>query len=198
MVLLGAFALLLHQRGGGPDVTVPTFTHGRGEEREGFHEMVGSCFNFLPVRIAIQQAPTFRDLVAEVRSGCVNGFLHDIPAPQIFATAPALMADAMSDDRAPMVFQLFPFPFLLDGARIGDVEYTEVRRHLTSAPVACDVPDGTLWTLNHDASGDMIGSVQYRTELYDESTVRTLVDDYLSLLDRAVSAPTAALDELRS
>ncbi|MER7211555.1 condensation domain-containing protein [Streptosporangium sp. NPDC000239] len=193
MVLLSAFYLLEHRETGRTDITVPTFTPGRGRERDGFGDMVGSCFNFLPLRTDLAACRTFRQVVERTRTTCLEGYSHDIPTLRIFGQAPELMRPAMEADRAPWVFQVFPFPFVLDGEVIGDLEYTEVRLRLLDQSVGSDVPDGALWTLNLHPTGEIVGSVQYKNALYDHDTIAGLVAEYGRLLTEAVAAPDAPL-----
>lgn len=103
------------------------------------------------------------------------------------------MGPVMEDDRAACVFQVFPFPFVLDGTRIGDLEYTEIRRRLDSQPVGSDVPNGALWTLNLDPAGDVVAGIQYNSNLYDESSVAAMVDRFRQTLSEVVDAPDAPL-----
>lgn len=190
MVFFAAFAALAERIGGSPDVVVPTFTPGRGGEL--FQYTVGSFFNFMPIRVDVAGARSFRDLVVATRDACVDAYSHDVP--EILGNAPELMLPAIADDRAPCVFQVFPFPFLLDQELVGDLEYTEIRRRLVSQPITSDVPDGALWTLNLDPSGDVIGSVAYKTSLFDEATISGLVASYQEVLRELVSDPDAARD----
>ncbi|MFV2096432.1 condensation domain-containing protein [Micromonospora sp. LOL_014] len=189
MVFYAAFAVLAHRMSGDPDVVVPTFTPGRGGDL--FANAVGSFFNFLPLRTDLTVCRTFRDVVGQVRDNCVDAYSNDFP--QILAEAPALMMPAISDDRAPCVFQLFPFPFLMDGEKVGDLEYSEIRRRLVSQPFGSDVPDGALWTLNLDSAGDVIGSVSYKNNLFDADTIATMVREYREVLAEAVAVPDAPL-----
>ncbi|MEV8636710.1 condensation domain-containing protein [Streptosporangium sp. NPDC051023] len=193
MVLFAAFSLLEHRRTGRTDITVPTFTPGRGRERDGFGDMVGSCFNFLPLRTDLAGCRTFREIVERTRTTCLEGYSHDIPTLRIFEQAPELMRPAVEPDRAPWVFQVFPFPFVLDGEVIGDLEYTEVRMRLLEQPIGSDVPDGALWTLNLHPTGELVGSVQYKSGLYDRSTIGDMVSEYRRVLGEAVAAPDAPL-----
>jgi hypothetical protein len=190
MVLLAAAYTLFSRRTGRTDITVPTFTPGRGQ---GFDETVGSFFNFVPLRTDLTGLATFREILRATRDTCLDAYSNDIPTVRIFEQAPALMAPAMTDDHAPVVFQAFPFPYVLDGTVVGDVEYTELRRRLTSQPVGSDVPDGGLWTFNIDPSGDVVGSMQYRSNLYDEATIARLVDEYREVLRTAVAKPDTPL-----
>lgn len=192
MVLFAVFELLAHRITGGTDLVIPTFTPGRhGQDR--FEHAVGSFFNFLPLRVDLNGCRTFRDLLDRTRETCAASYANDIPTMEIFDAAPQLMAPAMREDAAPCVFQVFPFPNLLDGERVGPLEYTEIRRRLTSQPLGSDVPDGSLWTLNIDPGGELIGSVQFKHQLYDAGTIEGWVREYVTLLRAAVNTPDAPL-----
>ncbi|MFG3052243.1 condensation domain-containing protein [Kitasatospora sp. NPDC048239] len=192
MVLLGAFAVLVQRTTGSTDVVVPTFSPGRGEDR--FHHTVGPFFNFLPLRTELSGCRSFAEVVGRVRATSLLAFSNDLPFGQIIAEAPELMLPTLEDDRAACVFQVFPFPFLLDGELIGDLEYTEVRRRLTSQPVGSDVPNGALWTLNLDPAGDVVAGVQYNSNLYDERSVAEQADRFRAVLGELVDSPDAPLE----
>jgi hypothetical protein len=189
MVFHAAFAVLARQLSGDPDVVVPTFSPGRGGDR--FEHTVGSFFNFMPIRVGLAGCRTFRDVLARTRDACVEAYSHDVPA--ILAAAPELMLPALAADRAPFVFQVFPFPFLLDGELIGDLRYTEIRRRLLAQTQTSEVPDGGLWTLNLDPAGDVVGCVTFRNELFDAATITGLVDRYRELTGRLFTDPDAPL-----
>ena len=191
MILVAAYHAFLRRLIGVADVVVPTFSPGRAAGR--FDETVGSFFNFLPLRADLAGADTFREVIARVRACCVQAYVHDIPTILILAQAPDLMTPAMQDDHSPFVFQIFPFPFVLDGTLVGDLEWTEMRRRTISQPFASDVPDGGLWTLNMDPMGDVVGSVQYRNNLYEEATIAGFVDGYRDLLITALADIDAEL-----
>jgi hypothetical protein len=191
MVMLSVYNILLHRRTGVTDVVVPTFTPGREHER--FENTVGSFFNFLPLRTDITGCRTFREVAESTRKTCIGGYAHDIPFMQVLAEAPELMMPAMAPDAAANVFQVFPFPFVLDAELVGDLEYTEVRRRMLSQQVGSDIPDGALWTLNLHPDGDVVGSVQYKSKLYDRETIALLVSDFTDALRDLVAAPDAPL-----
>lgn len=191
MVLLAAFNLLVQRMTGQSDVVVPTFSPGRSQDR--FIDTVGPFFNLLPLRTDLAGCASFRDVVTRTRKTCLDGYSHDMPFGQIAGEAPELMVPVMQDDRGACVFQVFPFPFVLDGDLVGDVVFTELRRRLVSQPVGSDVPNGALWTLNIDPAGDLIGSVQFNSNLYDEKTVSDMVAQFHQVLRETVLSPDARL-----
>jgi hypothetical protein len=191
MVLFAAFHILLHRHAGTDDTVVPTFSPGRGS---GHHDRtVGSFFNFLPIRASVSDTSSFRDVLHSVRASCVAAYSNDIPAMHIFGQAPELMLPVIVEGRAPFVFQVFAFPFLLDGETVGDLEYTELRRRTHDQPVSSDVPDGMLWTLNLDPAGDIMGSAQYRSNVYSLETATALAAEYRAILAAGAADPDRAI-----
>jgi condensation enzyme len=191
MVLMAAFKLLVHRLTGATDIVVPTFSPGRGHEQ--FQDTVGPFLNFLPLRTDIGGCRTFREVVNRIRATCLEAYSYDIPFGQIVAQAPGLMEPTLEDGRAACVIQVFPFPFLLDGTTVGDLAYTEFRRRLRSQPVGSDVPNGALWTLNLDPSGDIVASIQFNSNLFDEQTLIDMVSQFRSVLQETVTAPDEPL-----
>ncbi|MFD3688134.1 condensation domain-containing protein [Nocardiopsis sp. NPDC058631] len=184
MVLLSAYGLHLSRLTGATDLVVPTFTPGRPDPR--FHRTVGPFFNFLPLRTDIGGCSSFREVLGRTRRTCGEDYTRDMPAVRIFAEAPGLMEPGTADDAAPVVFQLFPSPHVLEGEVHGGVEFTEIQERLTSVPQGSDVPDGALWTLSLPPTGDLFGAVQYRTDLFEEATVVAAVEGFRrALLDGA-------------
>jgi hypothetical protein len=191
MVCLSALEIAFSRMSGRTDVVVPTFTPGRDDGR--FDETVGTFFNFLPLRTDIAGCRTFREVLARTRRTCVESYAYDIPFVQIFEEAPDLMNPAGDENSALCVFQFFPFPYALDGERIGDVRLSEIRRRLVSQPVGCDVPDGILWTLNLHPDGDIIGHLQFRRNRFDDATATRLEQEFTRILTDGVTAPDAPL-----
>ncbi|MFD6756874.1 condensation domain-containing protein [Micromonospora gifhornensis] len=190
MVLLAAFNLLAQRMSNTTDVVVPTFSPGRVER---FHHTVGPFFNMMPLRTDLSACRTFLDVIARTRRSCLDGYTNDMPFAMIAGEAPELMAPVMTDDQGACVFQVFPFPFVLDGELVGDLKYTEMRRRLISQPVGSDVPNGALWTLNLDPGGDVVGSVQFNSNIYDEVTITEMVAQYRQTLRESVVSPDSYL-----
>jgi condensation enzyme len=191
MVLLSAFELLINQLTGETDIVVPTFTPGRDNMR--FEHTVGPFFNFLPLRTDIDKCKTFIEVLHRTRITCIESYANDIPFMQILAEAPQIMDSVADENSAPCVFQIFPFPFVLDGELIGDLHIKEIRRRLLSQPVGSDIPDGVLWTLNMHPDGDLIGHLQFRRNRFFESTISRIEGEFYRLLRNAVSAPDSPL-----
>jgi hypothetical protein len=191
MVVLAGLELVINEMSGVTDIVIPTFTPGRDHER--YEGTVGPMFNFIPLRTDISGCRTFLEVVERTRATCVEGYTHDIPFVQILEEAPELLAPVEDPNLAPAVFQIFPFPFVLDGEQIGGLRVSEMRRRLISQPVGCDVPDGVLWTLNVHPDGDIVGHLQFRRNRFDQRTATAMETTFARLLRAGVTNPEAPL-----
>ncbi len=197
VVLLTCYQLLVQELTGTTDVVVPTFTPGRGHGR--FDETVGSFFNFVPLRTDLSSCRTLRDALLATRRTCMEAFSHDLTTLAIFEAAPELMAPAAADDAAAVVFQLFQNPVRIPEVR-GGPRFREVTRLVRSHAAASAIPDGALWTLNLEPSGEIFGSVRYKANLLTDSSVenqtaalRGIVDAAPTDLDTPLGAVTRRL-----
>ncbi|GIH66865.1 condensation domain-containing protein [Microbispora siamensis] len=191
MVLLAAYEVYLHEVTGRTDIAVTTLAAGRTQSR--FQQTVGSFFNLLPLRSDLSGCRDFRDVIARVRAACIGAYAHDIPFGQIVEQAPEAAASFEGDDTAVISFQVFQFPFSLERERIGDIEYTDMRRRVLSQPVTTDVPDGALWTLDIHPEGDIVASLWFNTNLFVEETIRDMVSRFLRVLRTVLADPDAPL-----
>lgn len=191
MVLLAAFKVFLHERTGVTDLVVPTLASGRGHAR--FHDTVGSFFNFVALRTDLAGCGTFRDVVGRTRRSCLDAYAHDIPFAHVLEQAPEVGAPFASDDLAVIGFQVFQFQAAMDHELVGDLEFSDVRRRLMSQPVSTDIPDGALFQLEIDPSGDTVGTMAFNSNLYEVDTIAEMVTHFCQVLTRTVAAPDAPL-----
>ena len=188
MALLAAYAVFVHRSQGATDLTVPTFSPGRGE---GHDDTVGSFFNFLPVRTDLEGAGGFREVFARIRRSCLVSYSHD--TPMIIGTQPSVMARGVDDRHATCVFQVFPYPHLLDDTAVGDITWTEIRLRLRDQELCTDIPDGVLWSLNLDTDGSVIGHIAFKRHLYESATIRRWAAEFCSVLAEVAADPDAPL-----
>ncbi|WP_069170227.1 condensation domain-containing protein [Streptomyces griseus] len=188
MVLLAAFAVFVNRRTGATDLVVPTFTPGR-EHR--FQSTVGSFFNFTPLRVDLEGCRTFRDVVARTRKACVGAFSHELPLLHILAEAPELMSSA-GPDAVPTLFQAVQPPYLTQGERIGDLEYTAIWRRVIPQPLGSDTPDGMIWSM-HLSDSEVVGGLSFSRHLFEQAEVGDQAAGFLEVIGDMLAGPDAAL-----
>ncbi|GHB29423.1 condensation domain-containing protein [Streptomyces chryseus] len=188
MVLLAAFTVFVNRRTRATDIVVPTFTPGR-EHR--FQSTVGSFFNFSPLRVNLDGCRTFRDVVSRTRKACIGAFSHELPLLHILAEAPELMSSA-GPDAVPTLFQAVQPPYLMQGDRIGDLEYTAIWRRVIPQPLGSDTPDGMIWSM-HLSDTEVVGGLSFSRHLFEQAEVGDQAAGFLEVIGEMVAAPDSAI-----
>jgi hypothetical protein len=189
MAIAAMYQLLVHRLTGATDVVIATFTPGRANGR--FDESVGSFFNFVPLRTDLSGCDSYRDVLLRTRRTCLEAFTNDIPTLQIFGAAPQLMGPAMSDNATAVVLESVPDPKELVTAP-GELTWVRITRLTGSQPLSSAVPDGALWDLNKEPSGDIIASVSYKRNLFHDATIATMSADFASIARALGATPEAS------
>ncbi|MEV4502901.1 condensation domain-containing protein [Streptomyces klenkii] len=188
MVLLAAFTVFVNRRTRATDIVVPTFAPGR-EHR--FQSTVGSFFNFVPLRVGLDGCRTFRDVVTRTRAACIGAFSHELPLLHLLAEAPDLMSSA-GPDAVPILFQAVQPPYLMQGNRIGDLEYTAIWRRVIPQPLGSDTPDGMIWSM-HLSSTEVVGGLSFSRHLFEQAEVDGQAAEFLDVIGEMVAGPDSAI-----
>jgi condensation enzyme len=188
MVLLAAFTVFVNRRTGATDIVVPTFGPGRQHR---FQSTVGSFFNFVPLRVDLDGCRTFRDVVVRSRTACIGAFSHELPLLHVLAEAPELMSSA-GPDAVPTLFQAVQPPYLMQGDRIGDLEYTAIWRRVIPQPVGSDTPDGMIWSM-HLGSTEVVGGLSFSRHLFEQAEVDEQAAGFLGVIGEMVADPDSAI-----
>jgi hypothetical protein len=176
MVMLTAYYQFLRRITGLDDLVIPTLSLGRRSSV--FNNTVGSFFNMLPLRMNLAGCRDAAGMLNRTRETCIGLLTYEIPPVRIFEAVPDLMASARQEYLALVPFQVHPFAHVMDGTRVGDLEFTEVLRRMAPVAASSQLPDGGLWTLSFDPSGDVNGTLRYRTDRFSEQTVLALISGY--------------------
>jgi hypothetical protein len=188
MAIAAMYQLLVHRLTGATDVVIATFTPGRG--RGLFDETVGSLYNFVPLRTDLAGCTSYEEALKRTRRTCLEAFSHDIPTIQIFAEAPQLMDSAMTDNATAMVLESVPTNPIVEAP--GDLRYVRITRLLKSQTLTSAIPDGALWDVNKDPSGDAIGAVSYKRNLFREETIASMAAGFGEIARAFSSSPGAS------
>ncbi|HST60880.1 MAG TPA: amino acid adenylation domain-containing protein, partial [Longimicrobium sp.] len=186
MTVLAAFAVLLGRYAGQDDVLVGTPIAGRTRsETEG---LIGFFANTLVLRTDLSGDPTFRALLGRVREATLGAHAHqDLPFERLVeALDPERNGGSTPLFQAMLVFQNAP---PREALRMGDVLIENGETGSESAKfdllLALGERDGTL-----------DGFVEFRTELFDASTIERMLGHFRTLLDGIVRDPDARLARL--
>jgi amino acid adenylation domain-containing protein len=179
MVMLAAFAVLLARSSGQDDVSVGTPVANRpSAELEG---LIGFFVNTLVLRGNLAGNPTLRELLRRVREAALGAYGHaDVPFEKLVAE--------LQPQRDPSRNPLFQVMFSLQNPLKETLSLPGLQITHFLTPVTTTQFDLSL-ALRETPHG-LIGSLEYNTDFFDETTARRMVRQYQGLL----AATPASLD----
>ena len=186
MVLLAAFAAVLHRWTGQTDVVVgtPILHRARGE----LEPLIGFFTNTLPLRAGLGGDPGFRALLARVRETTLEAYAHqDVPFEKLVHE----LKVERSLSHAPL------FQVMLSHQAVAADE----SRPLGEARLAPRFSElGTsrfdMTVLMGEAGDEIFGTVEYAAALFDPATIARLAAHLDALLRAAAAAPDAPVSTL--
>ena len=178
MTLLGAFNVLLRAYSGQDDIIVGAPIANRTNEHA--EELAGFFLNMLPLRTRIENDPSFADLLRGVRE-TVTGAICNADYPFMWMLEDARIKRDMS---VTPVFQvMFNMLNLPQGSsQTGDLEITY--NEIDTPYIKYDL---CLYAQEHDEQ--IYLELSYLTDLFDETTVARMIDNYRTLLSSLVENP---------
>ncbi|WP_159840530.1 non-ribosomal peptide synthetase [Nocardia sp. CY41] len=184
MVVHAALATLIGRLCGATDVVIGTPVAGRGERA--LDDLVGMFVNTLALRVEVDPAATFRDLVGRTREAALSAFANgDVPFERVVEEA----APARSGAHNPL------FPVMLSFQNIQQptlelpgLTVTAVDNGATAAKF--DLHVVVEPRLGDDGRTEMAVSFTYATELFDESTVRAFARRFERIVSAVAENPS--------
>ena len=185
MTLLAGFQALLHGATGQQDIVLGSPVANRSRvETEG---LIGCFMQPLVLRTDLSGDPEFRELLRRVREVCLSAYAHqEVP----FELVVRALHPQWDGSRLPLFQVLF---------NMQRADAMELRLPgLTLTPIELESPTSSLDLSVHVlVSGTEIrGLFEYRTELFEASTIEWLGERYRSLLAAAAANPGWRLSEL--
>jgi non-ribosomal peptide synthetase component F len=185
VTLLSAYAMLLAHSSGQRDMVIGTPVRGRNSsEVEG---LMGYFTNLLPLRMEIDPALPFAELVRKVRDVVLDSF----SAPDIRLEDLTRELSLRSEGGGAMLYQaLFSFQDIRQRVvRWGNLDHSRIEVFQPGA-----TEDLGLWFVENEAG--MTGGLIYNAEILLEDTVLSLRERYMALLHAIVAAPRSTVGAL--
>ena len=186
MTLLAAFKTVLARYSGRHDILVGFPIRGR--TRPETEALIGFFAYPLVLRSDLAGDPTFRELLARVRTAALEAYANrDVPFSKVVAAARAERAT----NRSPLVqvmFSLVKAPIkrvALPGLTIEPLE-------IESGTTDFDL----FLTMVEDGAG-LRGSLAYNADLFDGETIAQLAHAYCDVLEQCTRLPETRLAQLR-
>jgi amino acid adenylation domain-containing protein len=185
MTLLAAFNVLLSRYSGQEDVVIGSPIAGR--TRADLEGLIGFFVNTLVVRADVSANPTFRELLAQVRETAMGAYAHqDVPFEKL--------VEELRPERDLSRNPLFQVMFALQNVpsvrqTMGEVEVSPFLLPGESAKF-----DLTLFA-SESAEG-LRATIEYNTDLFEQSTIERLLGHFQVLLEGAVAHPDSRIGQL--
>ncbi|MEU1423136.1 non-ribosomal peptide synthase/polyketide synthase [Kitasatospora sp. NPDC005751] len=183
--LVAATQALLARWSGQDDITVGSLTSGRS--RTDLERAVGCFVNTVVLRTPVERSWSFRDLLSAATTTVNDSFVHgDTPFERLVETVGA-PREAGRNPLFDVMVLLHPAPPAPAAAHGLDVSLVDVPRQAATFDLSVEfVPDGEGLT----------GLLEYRSDLFDESTARRMADQLLRLLEGVAAEPDRPLGTL--
>ncbi len=187
MVLLAAFAVVLFRWSGQSDVVIGVPIAGR--RRAELEPLVGFFVNTLPIRVDTAGAPSFDQLLSQVRDRCNAAYAHqDLPFEKIVqAVRPQRSIGSVPLVQAMLALRDVP----MDEPALAELEVTP-----TDPPTSQSSKFDVTFDLVPAPDGGLHGRVEYSTDLFEQVTASRMARAFELVLTAAVRDPARPVDEL--
>jgi amino acid adenylation domain-containing protein len=185
MTLLSAFQVLLHRYSGQTQITVGSPIAGR--TRSELEGLIGFFVNTLVLRGNLSGDPSFRELLRRTRQTALGAYAHqDLPFEQLVG----VMHPGRDASRTP----LFQVMFVLQNAPLPASGSEELK--LTPVESISGTAKFDLTLFATEVEDGLKVTVEYSTDLFDESTIDRMLDHFRILLEAIVANPDQSIGTL--
>jgi amino acid adenylation domain-containing protein len=185
MLLLAAFATLLHRYTGEEDIVVGTPIANRN--RVETENLIGFFVNTLVMRADLAGDPSFRELLRRVREVALGAYAHqDLPFERLVLH--------LRPERDLSLAPLFRVLFALQNAPAGKLELSALS--LTPLETGRAVAKFDLFMAMSEDERGLGAAVEYNTDLYEAQTIGRLLEHFRALLESIASDPARPLSSL--
>ena len=180
MTLLSGFMLLLRRYTGDEDIVVGSAYANR--ERPEAQSLIGILVNTLVFRLNLAGAGSFRDLMNRTREMCLDAYNHQLN--------PELLREdfAVRGEERERLFDVW-FQFEREEReklQMEGLEWEWYRVHLQE-------PKFELSLMLGEVKDEIVGILEYDTDMYDDELVSEMAKSYIKLLERAIANPDERL-----
>ncbi|MGW5153437.1 amino acid adenylation domain-containing protein, partial [Rhodococcus koreensis] len=191
MVAHSALSVLLSRLSATTDIAIGTPVAGRGDRD--LDDLVGMFVNTLVLRAQLDPASSFTELLQQVRDVDLSAFAHtDVPFERL--------VEHLNPTRTAAHHPLFQVALFFQNHAPTRLELPGVS--VSSQPILPDVAAFDLQlvlTDTHTADGrpgPIAAEFNYATDLFDESTVRSLGAQFVRILEAVAAAPQTPVGDI--
>ena len=179
MILLAAFQTLLHRYSGQDQILVGSPIANRTNSK--VEKLIGFFVNTLIMKSDFADNPSFSDLLAQVRERSLNAFAHqDLPFEKL--------VEELQPERDMSHTPLFQVAFVLQNAPPQQmIELPDLSMQAMESGVTTAKYDLTLTMM--EAGEQIVGSMEYNTDLFDRETIQRMLEHFKLLLQVMIDNP---------
>ncbi|WP_345624567.1 amino acid adenylation domain-containing protein [Streptomyces ziwulingensis] len=179
MVLQSALVTLLHQLGGGDDITLGSPIAGRTDEA--LADLVGFFVNTWVLRVRPTGNPPFGRLLDQVRDKAMAAYDNqDLPFERL--------VELLNPDRSTAAHPLFQVMFAWQNTAPLELDLPGLRVEAEPVP-ALTAKFDLLFNLGPGAGGGVDGVLEYAVDLFDDKTADRIAEQFVRVLRQVVAAP---------
>jgi surfactin family lipopeptide synthetase A len=185
-VLGAAFTILLYRYTGQKEIILGTFAPA-GRKRSEVQQLLGHFLNAVPLRIDLSDDPSFCELLKRIQIVTYDAISHDDVPLELLARELLPAVDGSRNPFFTVGVSLQPRTPLLDFGW-----------YVTSMDAQSG---GAIWDLYLafiERSNELLGRIQYNSDLFDLAKIARLVRDLSALLAATVTHPEQRMSELAS
>ncbi len=185
MTLLTTWALLLSRMSGQRELVIGTPVRGRNSPE--LEPVMGFFVNALPLRLQIDPARSFSELLQQVRSACVEAFeFQDVPFEHLVR-----VLDLPRDESRFPIYQTF---FSYQDARQRPSSWGGLAHQNVPIFQPSAAQDLSLWFL--DGNDGVVGGINYNTDIFTPATAARVKARYLALAAAIAGNPQRPVRDL--
>ncbi|MEL6468398.1 MAG: amino acid adenylation domain-containing protein [Cyanobacteria bacterium J06623_4] len=185
MTLLAAFQVLLYRYSGQSDILVGSTVSNRN--RAETKDLIGLFVNNLVFRASLDSQQSFQQFLQQVKATAIEAYTHqDIPFEQV--------VDTLSIDRQLSHNALFQAMFILHNTPKLSFELPDLK--VTPIEIESNTARFDLSLDMYENETELTGTLEYNTELFNESTVERFSDHFRALLSGIIEKPETPISAL--
>ncbi|CAM2068741.1 Amino acid adenylation domain-containing protein [Sulfidibacter corallicola] len=185
MALLAGFGTLLARFSGSADLVIGTPVANR--ERPETAHLIGFFVNMLPLRLLLDDDMDTAALLAQVRRTCLEAYAHqELPFERL--------VDALDLQRDLSREPLFQAVLVLQNVPPIELDIPELT--FSSVPVAHHTAKYDLTLTLEECDDQMVGELEFATDLFDRGTAERMVATFVHLLERMCAEPKSSVATL--
>jgi amino acid adenylation domain-containing protein len=183
MLFLAAFKILLFRYSGQNDIIVGTPVANRNHIE--MEKIVGFFINMLALRSDLSGNPTFQEFLKQIRKTSVDAFANqDLPFEKL--------VDILKPSRDLSIHPVYQVMFAFHNFSFPPVKLSHIKMQNTMIDRGASQLD--LWLSLWKEGPGFKGMIEYSSELFDQSAISQMINNYVTLLESIVEDPQLGIE----